>query len=156
VHCAHKLKRAGYPLNVFCTITPPRGMSDREAKRFITLKISRLGQSLERHGQPFVGMTAFEKPIGSNLHGHSLQFIMRQNFDMIERWADRFDKGRADEYACSVEIHARLVTDTNAAVEYMLKQHRWAGREIEKRRKFYEKGEPIIGRRLSFTKAALA
>ncbi len=54
------------------------------------------------------------------------------------------------------KIHARLVTDTNAAVEYMLKQHGWAGREIEKRRKFYEKGEPIIGRRLSFTKAALA
>jgi hypothetical protein len=156
VHRAHELERAGYPLNVFCTITPPRGMSDREAKRFITLKISRLGQSLERHGQPFVGMTAFEKPSGGNLHGHALQFIMRHNFDRIERWADRFDNGRADEYTCSVEIHARLVTDTNAAVAYMLKQHRWAGREIETRRKFYEKSEPIIGQRLSFTKAALA
>ncbi len=135
VHRAHELERAGYPLNVFCTITPPIGMSDCEAKRLITLKFARLGQSLERRGQPAVGMTAFEKPIGGNLHGHSLQFVMRQNFDRIERWADRFDKRPRDKYAFSVEIHARLAIPSD--IDYILKEHRWGGPEIENnRRKF--------------------
>jgi hypothetical protein len=155
MHRVHELGRAGFLLNVFCTITPPPEMSDSDAKRSIALKLARFGQSLERAGQPFVGMTAYEKPLGGNLHGHSLQFVMRRNFDRIERWADRFDGRRSNACDYSVEIHARLAAPSD--IDYLLKEHRWGGPKIEGVcRKFYEPSEPIVGPRLSLTKYALA
>lgn len=154
-HRAIDLERRGYRLNIFSTIAPPASLGDKDAKRFVQVKLARLGQSLERRGQPQIGITCFEKPIGGYLHAHSLQYVMLQNFDRLELWEDRFDRMRGgDKEAAQVEIHARLAVASD--VDYLLKQHRWAGPDREKRRQFYERSEPIVGQRLSFTKFVLA
>ena len=155
VHRAHVIEKAGYPFTIFATVRPQEGSPDNAAKQRIGLQLARLGQALERRGQPYVGMVAFEKRPGGLLHGHALLFVLPENFDVVRRWADRFDETPQprDEGADSVPKHARPAVETD--VLYALKQHRWAGAR-EAARKFYQKGALITGARLSFTRAALA
>jgi DNA-binding XRE family transcriptional regulator len=155
VHRAHLVEKAGYRFTVFATVRPSRGLSDSEAKRHVSLQFSRLGQALERRGQPYVGMVTFEKRAGGLLHGHAPLFVLPENIDVVRRWADRFDETPQprDESRASVPKHARFAVDGDAL--YALKQHRWAGSR-EAARGFYQKGAAITGARVSFTKAALA
>jgi hypothetical protein len=155
VHRAHLVEKEGYRFTIFATVRPPRGLPDNEAKKHVTLQFSRLGQALERRGQPFVGMVTFEKREGGLLHGHAPLFVLPENFDVVRRWADRFDETRLppDESRASVPKHARFAAESD--ILYALKQRRWAG-PVEPARKFYQKGATITGARVSFTKAALA
>jgi hypothetical protein len=155
VHRAHLVEKAGYRFTVFATVRPPRGLSDSEAKQYVTLRFSHLGQELERRGQPYVGMVTFEKREGGLVHGHAPFFVLPENFDVVRRWADRFDETPQprDESRASVPTHARFAVASD--VLYALKQHRWAGSR-EAAREFYQKGATITGTRVAFTKAALA
>lgn len=46
-------------------------------------------KSFRQCANNYIGMKVFEKKIGGHLHAHSLQFVMPDNFDRIEVWADR-------------------------------------------------------------------
>lgn len=160
---AWTIHNAGYPFTVFGTIMPPAHLPDSEKQKFIRLKLARLGQALERRGQPYVAMVALEKKRGGSLHGHAPIFVSPENLDVVERWADRFDPVPVTyDSSPQVEIHARLVGDAfgdvTAAILYALKQHRFAG-PCEKpahQRFWIPAGDPITGRRASFSKAAQA
>jgi hypothetical protein len=155
VHRAHLVEKEGYRFTVFATVRPPRDLPDNEAKKHVTLQFSRLGRALEIRGQPYVGMVTFEKREGGLVHGHAPLFVLPENFDVVRRWADRFDETPRprDESRASVPKHACFADES--AVLYALKQHRWAGAR-EAARAFYQKGAAITGARVSFTKAALA
>jgi hypothetical protein len=153
-HQAHLLEREGYRLNIFATIHADRDIADDKGKkRNIELKMARLGQSLERLGQPYIALKPFEKAVGGVLHGHLLIYVADENLDFIKRWADRFDEKCNDEIVESVQTQARYAVPTD--IRYVTKQHKYAG-PYEKPRVFWEKGEPITGQRVSFTKTARA
>ena len=109
-------------------------------------------------------MRTYEKKrdVGS-LHGHALLYVPKEHMGIVERIADLFepfDKKRSRE-ASTVEIHAEVIgktqDDLRNAILYALKEHKWAGPGHDgagSRRKFYEKGAPIKGRRISFSKGA--
>jgi hypothetical protein len=102
-----------------------------------------LGQSLERRGQPSIGVTVYEKKAGGALHGHSRHFVHKDNMEVIERFADRFDRrgGDSEDESESVEIHARMSVASDAG--YILKQHQFPGPEPAKRR-FWQPTVSII------------
>jgi hypothetical protein len=120
------LAKEGYGFTVMLSYRPPAHLSDAEKQKNITLEFSRLGQKLERRGQPYVGLRVVEKKAGGELHGHALLFVLRSNLDAIRGWADTFEKSARvdyDEYQISVARHARPAVETD--VQYVLKQHRW-------------------------------
>lgn len=150
------LAHAGYPFTVMVTVRPPAGeTTDADAKKHIELRFARLAQALERHGHDYIGLKVFEKKNG-RLHGHMPLHIARECLPVVERWADRFDRKpkRSYEAVEGVDKHARLADHKNAML-YALKQHRHAG-PFERPRKFYEKGEPFRGQRVTFTPTAKA
>jgi hypothetical protein len=129
LHGTIELARQDSPLNVMVTYRPPEGLSDAEAKRWINLRHGRIGQALKRRGHAFIGLKVFEKRPGDRLHAHGLYHVAKRCVDVIERAVD------------------------------VLKQRRWAGPDIESarpRRLRYQRGAPIVGVRLSFTKDAKA
>ena len=145
----------GYPFTIFATARAPRGLSDGEAKRHVTMSFARLGQALERKGHGYIGLKAYEKKLGGLLHGHPLLHVRRECLSVVNRWADRFDERRPAKPREPVEgvaLHARPAVRSDLG--YVLKQRQFNG-PFEHGR-FYEKGEPITGTRVSFTKMALA
>ena len=150
------LAHAGYPFTVLATARAPVGMTNAEAKRHICRSFSRLGQALERKGHVYVGLTVYEKPVGSRLHGHQLLYVRREGLPVVVRWADRFDDRPLEPGASieSVDLHARRAVPSD--LFYVLKEHQWAGPSYRKYRRFYQKAEPIAGPRVSFTKTAKA
>jgi hypothetical protein len=157
VHGAIELARQGRPLNVMVTYRPPEGLSAAEAKRWINLRHGRVGQALNRRGHAFIGLKVFEKQPGDPLHAHGLYHVTKRcvaviekAVDMFERRARRGQKGDAPMHACPANANA---------LDYVLKQRRWAGPDIEgarHRHRRYQRGAPIVGVRLSFTKEAKA
>ena len=152
---ASLLQRAGYPFTVFATVRPPAVMSDAEAKRYVGLQFARLGQALERKGHSYVGFISFEKK-GGLLHGHMPLHARREQMPVVKSWAHRFDPiwPEPHERGASVERHARPYASSD--IKYALKQHKPCGPGYEPLLKFYQKGEPFRGRRVSWTKKALA
>jgi hypothetical protein len=157
VHVAIELARQGRPLNVMVTYRPPEGLSDAEAKRWINLRHGRIGQALKRRGHAFIGLKVFEKRPGDPLHAHGLYHVAKRCRDVIERAVDVFERRARRGQKGDAPVHAR---PSNAdGVDYVLKQRRWAGPDIEERRPRrlpYQQGAPIVGVRLSFTKEAKA
>src|SRR6201987_2944210 len=72
------LALAGYRFTVFATARAPLGLTDSQAKRHIARSFARLGQALERNGHGYIGLNAYEKPIGGFLHGHALVHVRRE------------------------------------------------------------------------------
>jgi hypothetical protein len=158
VHGAIELARQGCPLNVMVTYRPPEGLSDAEAKRWINLRHGRIGQALKRRGHAFIGLKVFEKRSGDRLHAHGLYHVAKRCVNVIERAVDVFERQRARQgQKGDAPVHARPSNAND--VDYVLKQRRWAGPDIESarpRRLRYQRGAPIVGVRLSFTKDAKA
>jgi hypothetical protein len=159
---AHMICNAGYRWSIFVSLVPPDHLPDADKLRWIRRKLGRLGQALERRGQPYISQTTLEKKRGGKLHGHALIFVLKENFDMIERHADKFERVASKKLGgeISVEFHAEVIgatpDDLRNVILYSLKQHLFAG-EFEKARKFWiAKGDPIKGSRLSYSKTALA
>jgi len=145
------LARAGYRFTVFATARAPLGLADDgQAKRHIARSFARLGQALERKGHDYIGLTTYEK-IRGLLHGHALVHVRPDCLWIVERWADRFDDRPVYGPIESVALHARPAVRSD--LDYVLKQRRFNGR-YERPGQFYEKGEPIVGTRVSFTKMA--
>jgi hypothetical protein len=157
VHGAIELARQGRSLNVMVTYRPPEGLSDAEAKRWINLRHGRIGQTLNRRGHAFIGLKVFEKRPGYRLHAHGLYHVAKRCMDVIERAVDVFERRPRRGQKGDAPMHAR---PSNAdGVDYVLKQRRWAGPDIESRRFHplrYQRGAAIVGVRLSFTKEAKA
>jgi hypothetical protein len=163
----YALVNAGYGPTVFLSIRPAVGLTDRQKQDRVQRVLDRFGGALKRRGVPFVCMRTYEKKRGGgSLHGHALLHVPKKCFEVIERLADRFDrverKVRIEEEA-EIEIHARVIgqtpDDLRKVINYALKQHRWnlpgydgAGSA----RQFFQKGDPIRGRRLAFSKHARA
>jgi len=149
------LQREGYHFTVLATVRPPVVMLDAEAKRYVGLQFAHLGQALERKGHDFIGLRVFEKK-GGLLHGHMPLHVRREQMGVVKSWAQRFDDKRLErhERGPSVERHARPFVPSD--IKYVLKQHRPCGPDYEPSLKFYQKGEPFAGVRLSFTKGARA
>ena len=61
------LALAGYRFTVFATARAPLGLTDGQAKRHVARSFARLGQALERKGHGYIGLTAYEKPVGGVL-----------------------------------------------------------------------------------------
>lgn len=157
IHCAIELARQGCPLNVMVTYRPPEELSDAEAKRWINLRHGRIGQALKRRGHVFIGLKAFEKRPGDHLHAHGLYHVAKRCMDVIERAVDVFERRGRPGQKGDAPLHARPSKADD--VDYVLKQRRWAGPDIEGSRPRclrYQRGAPIVGVRLSFTKDAKA
>ena len=158
MHGTIELARQDSPLNVMVTYRPPEGLSDAEAKRWINLRHGRIGQALKRRGHAFIGLKVFEKRPGDRLHAHGLYHVAKRCVDVIERAVDVFERQRARQgQKGDAPVHARPSNAND--VGYVLKQRRWAGPDIEvarHRRLRYQRGAPIVGVRLSFTKDAKA
>lgn len=152
---ARVVQQAGFPMNWFITQRYPEGArNDAEAKRRLGLSVDRIGQTLERRGQPYVALKVFEKPAGGLLHVHALISVLPENRDVIERWADRVDGTRprkSGEDATGVDRHARPAVASD--VEYILKEHHFAG-PFERKGAFWEKSEAITGTRVCWTTTA--
>lgn len=164
---AYAIHVAGIEWTVFLSIRPAVELADRQKQDRVQRVLDRFGGALKRRGVPFVCMRTYEKKrAGGSLHGHALLHVPKECFDVIERLADRFDrvarKIRIEEEA-EIEIHARVIgqtpDDLRRAILYSLKQHEWAGPGNDgagSARQFYQKGDPIRGRRLAFSKHARA
>jgi hypothetical protein len=144
------LARAGYPFTVFVTARAPLGLTDGQAKRHVARSFARLGQALERKGHDYIGLTTYEKVRGF-LHGHALVHVRQDCMWVVKRWADRFDERPVYGPIESVNLHARRAESSDLG--YVLKQRRFNG-PYERPGNFYQKGEPIVGTRVSFTKMA--
>jgi hypothetical protein len=156
-HGAIELARHGCPLNVMVTFRPPDGLSDAEGKRWVSLKHARIGQALKRHGHAFIGLKVFERRRGGRLHAHALYHVAKRCMDVIERAVDVFERRAKRGQKGDVPTHARPASASD--VGYVLKQRRWAGPDIEGNRPRplrYQRGDAIVGVRLSFTKDAKA
>ncbi len=162
---AYVIVNAGFRWTIFVSIHPSVNLSDSKKQKRIQLILARLGQALNRRGVPYICMRTYEKPVGGSLHGHALIHVPQEHFDVIERLADRFDRHARKKLDkdISVETHARVIGNTHddlrRAILYPLKQHRWAGPGCDgagSTRKFWEKGEPIKGRRISYSTQAKA
>jgi hypothetical protein len=157
VHGAIELARQRCPLHIMVTYRPPEGLSDAEAKRWINLRHGRIGQALNRRGHAFIGLKVFEKQPGDHLHAHGLYHVAKRCTYVIERAVDVFERRARRGQKGDAPVHAR---PSNAdGVDYVLKQRRWAGPDIEARRPRrlrYQRGAAIVGVRLSFTKDAKA
>jgi hypothetical protein len=142
----HQARTVRTPLNVFVTIRAPMGVSDAQGKRIISRSIAHLGQKLKRNDQEHVGVTVYEK--GPHLHAHHLVHVRPKNLDLVMDWREG-EQG---------DVHVRKA-DWFAPI-YATKQRRWMGPEIEDKigtrqgRRPWEKGAPIAGPRLTFTKEA--
>ena len=157
MHGTIELARQDSPLNVMVTYRPPEGLSDAEAKRWINLRHGRIGQALKRRGHAFIGLKVFEKRPGDRLHAHGLYHVARRDMDIIKRAADVFEQKTRRSQKGDAPMHARPANAN--ALDYVLKQRRWAGPDIENsriRRMLYQRSTPIVGVRLSFTKDAKA
>jgi hypothetical protein len=157
---AYAICNAGYRWSIFISLRPRENLSDREKKRWIQLRLGRLGQALERRGQPYISQTMYEKSSDGSLHGHALVYVLKDNFDVIKRHADTFDRvtRKKIDGVISVEFHARVIGDTpddlRKAILYPLKQHQWAGPGNDgsgSGRMFWQKGAAIAGRRVSYS-----
>jgi hypothetical protein len=98
-----------------------------------------------------------EKRPGDRLHAHGLYHVARRDMDIIKRVADVFEPTSRHGQKGDAPMHARPANAN--ALDYVLKQRRWAGPDIEGRRPRrlrYQQGAPIVGVRLSFTKEAKA
>jgi hypothetical protein len=144
---------AGYRFTVFATARAPLGLTDSQAKRHIARSFARLGQALERNGHGYIGLNAYEKPVGGFLHGHALVHVRRECLPVVKRWADRFDERPAQpgEPVESVNLHARHAVSSDLA--YVLKQRRFNG-PYERPGLPYQPSAPFAGTRVSFTKMA--
>jgi hypothetical protein len=144
----HQARTVRTPLNVFVTIRAPMGVSDAQGKRIISRSIAHLGQKLKRNDQEHVGATVYEK--SPHLHAHHLVHVRPKNLDLVMDWREG-EQG---------DVHVRKA-DWFAPI-YATKQRRWMGPEIEDKigtrqgRRPWEKGVPIAGPRLTFTKEAKA
>ena len=163
VHGAIELARQGCPLNIMVTYRPLEGLSDAEAKRWINLRHGQIGQALKRRGHAFIGLKVFEKRPGERLHAHGLYHVPKRCMAIIERAVDVFEQRARRGQKGDAPMHARPANTDG--VDYVLKQRRWAGPEIEGRRPRrprrprcprYQRGAVIVGVRLSFTKDAKA
>lgn len=164
-NAAYAIVNSGYRWTIFVSIRPPAHLSDGEKQKRIQLILARIGQALKRRGVPYIAMRIYEKPVGGSLHGHALIYAPKEHFDVIERLADKFDRvaRKKLDTDISVETHARLIggtqDDLRRAILYPLKEHLWAGPGYDgagSARMFYEKGEPIRGRRIGYSIQAQA
>ena len=161
-HNLFELSRAGYQPTIFITVRSPLGIDEGEAKKTIERKFSRLGEMCERAGHPYVALKVYEKKRGGLLHGHALIYVSRQQFYLVERWADFFETDLKRSRTVkneepNVDIHARRAVDSDGF--YILKQHKFAGpggKEKQLRGPWWEPSEPIKGQRVSWTKTARA
>jgi hypothetical protein len=144
---------AGYRFTVFATARAPLGLTDSQAKRHIARSFARLGQALERNGHGYIGLNAYEKPIGGFLHGHALVHVRRECLLVVKRWADRFDERppKSCEPVESVALHARHAVSSDLV--YVLKQRRFNG-PYERPGLPWQPSAPFAGTRVSFTKMA--
>ena len=147
------LALAGYRFTVFATARAPLGLTDGQAKRHVARSFARLGQALERKGHGYIGLTAYEKPVGAVLHGHALVHVRRECLSVVKRWADRFDErpAKRGEAVESVALHARPAVNSDLA--YILKQRQFNG-PYERPSLPYQRSSPFAGTRVSFTKMA--
>lgn len=164
---AYAIHVAGFEWTTFVSIRPAVGLTDRQKQDRVQRVLDRFGGALKRRGVPFICMRTYEKKRGGgSLHGHALLHVPKECFDVIARLADRFDrvarKVRIEEEA-EIEVHARIIgqtpEDLRKAILYPLKQHEWAGPGNDgagSARLFYQKADPIKGRRLAFSKHARA
>lgn len=133
---AHAARGARRPLNVMLTVRGARGEREATAKRGIQTKIARFGQALHRRGVPHVGLTIYER--SPDLHAHHLLHLPHEHDDILARFAD------------GQHVHARPAD--REAVEYVTKQRRWLGPEIERKiNRQWVAGAAIVGRRWSPT-----
>jgi DNA-binding XRE family transcriptional regulator len=122
------------------------GVSDAQGKRIISRSIAHLGQKLKCNNQEHVGVTVYEK--SPHLHAHHLVHVRPKNLELVMDWREG-EQG---------DVHVRKA-DWFAPI-YATKQRRWMGPEIEDKigtrqgRRPWEKGAPIAGPRLTFTKEA--
>ena len=146
---------AGFGFTIFATARGLLGRPDYEAKRHICREFSRLGEMLSEEGYSYIGLVAYEKKNGL-LHGHLLLHVLPEQMDVVRAWADRFDETtlKPCKIVEGVSRHARPFAGLSDIL-YVLKQHKPCGK-YEEKLKFYEKGEPFVGARISFTKAAKA
>ena len=68
------------------------------------------------------------------MHGHSLIYVLKNNFDVIERMFDVFDKRQIGfkeiedrDVAMQAAAIGGTLDDLRNAILYALKQHRWGG-----------------------------
>lgn len=156
-HGAIELARQGCALNVMVTYRPREGLSDAQAKRWVDLRHGRIGQALKRRDHAFIGLKVFEKRPGGRLHAHGLYHVAKRCLDVIKRAVDVFEPRPRRGHKGDAPMHARPANAN--ALDYVLKQRRWAGPDIEghrPRRLRYQRGAAIVGTRLSFTKDAKA
>lgn len=161
---ANAIVNAGYRWSILLSIRPQEHLTDRQKQNRIQKVLSRFGEAIKRRGLPYISMRTYEKKreVGS-LHGHALIYVPKEHLDIVKRIADLFEPFDK-KYNCeagSIEIHAEVIgktqDDLRNAILYVLKEHQWAGPGNDgagSRRKFYEKGAPIKGRRISFSKDA--
>lgn len=130
--------------NTFLDIMPVSG-TDQQRKRYCTLVVARLGQSLKRRGRQHVGITTYEKSSVASLHAHHMCRLEKRDWDLLTRYDGEIV--RADTFPLS---------RVGQVVRYRTKQRLPLSPDFEKHTNHRrQRGSPIRGRRASFTKAAL-
>lgn len=125
----HALVTMGFPRAFFVTIRG-KGETDSERKRAIHKKRGHICQTIRRASLPFLDQTGFHKPIGGQLHAHMLVYgpprrlapLLAQHGEMDMRIG-----AQSKEMGAEVHIRRAVASDPN----YITKQRRWDGPEIE-------------------------
>ncbi len=124
-------------------------VATRRGGRGVALWHAHTGQALERNGHAFIGLKVFEKRPGARLHAHALYHIAKRCMGVIENAVDVFERKSKHGQKGDVPTHARPATAND--LDYVLKQRRWAGPDIE-----HNRPRRLLYARLSFTKYAEA
>lgn len=143
----HALLTMGHEPAFLVTIRG-KGETDSKRKRAIHQKRGHIGQSIQRRGLPFLAQTVFEKPVGGQLHAHMLVYGSgRQLAPILMRHGDFDMRSGAQNREMGVPVHIRraVANDPN----YITKQRRWHGPEIEAKRTHRRvRGAAVPGRLL--------
>ncbi len=140
---AHEARRGGVPLNWMVTInpSPSPGSSDGRHIERLRRKIHNIQKPTRRCQGKVIALWVFEKQ-GGRLHAHLLMHIPEGWDGLVTRWRDlpSIDVRKAD----------------SRAIEYITKQRRWLGPEIEARlnRRRID-AEPVPGKRWSMSRDLL-
>lgn len=151
-HAFHVAERAGYPMNGFLTLTPPREwLDDERVRRFRTFR-GHLGQKLARAGFPFVGLLVREKKLHDDMeagqHLHGLLYLPDRKALRLVRGFEHvkaeFNHGPDGAFRrllyCQKERDARCEA---------YRKHKFADRPYYQ----WEEPAPIVGQRWSVSKA---
>ncbi len=145
----HRLAGLGVAPTHCITIMPPSSIvADNKRKRFCVGKIAHIGEALERHGKPRIGLTTIEKPLDADLHANLLVFVPRGEGKTIERFHN------------PPSVYVEAIYDLPGVIAYVTKERQRLSPDFEKRiNRPWQRCLPVPGKRWTLTgdaRAALA